>query len=186
QLLVLVERLDELAVRFAQLVLEDHELLGRLLHLLAQATRFRLERPDVRLEILDLDFVLGESAPIVGVRHGQELGEALHPLGCGIPARIALLLELLHVDPFLSLGEPPGVWDAPRSFTLRGRPQYRCPFPSKSSELPPARDSELSKFIQLFRSKLSPSTYCSHQQERRVSVAGSVVGERSHPRVTQV
>src|SRR5467141_498374 len=60
QLLVLVEGLDELAVRLAQLALEDHEVLRRVLELLAQVNGLGLERADVGLEVLDLDLVLRE------------------------------------------------------------------------------------------------------------------------------
>ena len=102
ELLVLVERLHELAIGLAQLVLEDHRLLRRVLELLAQADGLRLERADVGLEILHLDLVLGEAPPVVRVGHGEELGEPLHPFGRRLSARIALLLELLHVRPFLS------------------------------------------------------------------------------------
>src|SRR5881397_1555197 len=54
ELLVLVERLHELAVRFPQLVLEDHEVLGRVLELLAEVDGLGLERADVGLQVLDL------------------------------------------------------------------------------------------------------------------------------------
>ncbi len=100
ELLVLVERLDELAIGLAQLVLQDHELLRRVLQLLAQPARLGLERADVGLEVLDLDLVLRETPPIVRVGHGEEFREALHPFGRGLSARIALLVELLHVRPF--------------------------------------------------------------------------------------
>ncbi len=102
QLLVLVEGLDELPVGLAQLVLQDHELLRRVLELLAEPARLALERADVGLQILNLNLVLGKTTPIVGISHGEELREPFHPFGRGVPARIALLVELLHVRPSLS------------------------------------------------------------------------------------
>jgi len=62
QLLVLVERLHELPVRLAELVLQDHEILRRVLELLPEMHGLRLERPDVGLEVLDLDLILRETA----------------------------------------------------------------------------------------------------------------------------
>ena len=50
-------------------------------------------------EILHLDLVFGESPPVIGFRHWQVLGQPLHPLGGGLPVRIALLVELLHMPP---------------------------------------------------------------------------------------
>src|SRR5262249_910384 len=79
ELLVLIERLNELAVRFTELVLEDHEILRRVLQLLPEVDGLRLERPDIGLEVLNLDFVLRETAARARIRHrrGKELREAL-------------------------------------------------------------------------------------------------------------
>src|SRR5262245_59702732 len=102
QLLVLVERLDELTVRLAELVLEDHELLGHVLHLLAKTAGLSLQRTNVGLKVLNLNLVLGEPASVIGIRHGQELGKPLHSFRCRLTAGVALLFELLHVHPSLS------------------------------------------------------------------------------------
>src|SRR3990172_6558880 len=97
ELLVLVERLHELAVGLAQLVLEDHEVLRRVLELLPEVDGLRLERADVGLEVLHLDLVLGQAAARAGVGHGrgEELGE---PLAAGA----TLLVELLHSPSLLT------------------------------------------------------------------------------------
>src|SRR4029077_13427050 len=91
ELLVLVERLNELPVRLTELVLEDHEVLGRVLELFPQVNSLRFQRPDVRLKVLHLDFVLRKTTTRARIRHrgGKELGEAL-------TARATLLVELLH------------------------------------------------------------------------------------------
>src|SRR3990170_584494 len=97
EFLVLVERLDELAVRLAQLVLEDHEILRRVLELLPEVDGLGLERPDVGLQILKLDLVLREAAPRVRIGHGR--GEELRePLA----TRAGLLIELLHSPSLLT------------------------------------------------------------------------------------
>src|SRR5437899_2623464 len=97
ELLVLVERLNELPVRLAQLVLEDHEVLRCVLELLPEVNRLGFERPDVRLKVLHLDFVLRETAPRarIGHRGGKDLGEALS-------TRATLLVELLHSPSLLT------------------------------------------------------------------------------------
>ena len=104
ELLVLVEGLDELAVGLAQLVLEDHELLGRVLELLAEVDGLGLERADVGLEVLDLDLVLGQAAAVGGVGHraGTWTGPSFLRR-CSL-VRVPFLLELLHVPRFLSAG----------------------------------------------------------------------------------
>ncbi len=81
ELLVLVERLHELPVGLAQLVLQDHRLLGRVLGLLPEADGLRLERADVGLEVLHLDLVLRETSAVVRVGHREELGQPFHPFG---------------------------------------------------------------------------------------------------------
>src|SRR2546430_770051 len=97
ELLVLVERLNELAVRLTELVLEDHEVLGRVLELLPQVNGLRFERSNVRLKVLHLNFVLRETATRARIRHrsGEELGEAL-------ATRATLLVELLHSPSLLT------------------------------------------------------------------------------------
>src|SRR6267142_5002380 len=97
ELLVLVERLHELPVRLTQLVLEDHEILRCVLELLAEVNGLGFERPNVRLKVLHLDFVLRETAPRarIGHRGGEELREALS-------ARATLLVELLHSPSLLT------------------------------------------------------------------------------------
>ena len=97
ELLVLVERLHELAIRLAELVLEDHELLGRLLELLPEVDGLRLQRSDVSLEVLDLDLVLGETAARarIGHRRGKELRKPF-------ATRATLLIELLHSPSLLT------------------------------------------------------------------------------------
>src|SRR3990170_1537046 len=97
ELLVLVERLHELAVGLAQLVLEDHEVLRRVLELLPEVDGLRLERADVGLQVLHLDLVLGQAAARARVGHGR--GEELRePLAAGA----TLLVELLHSPSLLT------------------------------------------------------------------------------------
>src|SRR5215472_3234197 len=69
ELLVLIESLNELAIGFAQLVLEDHELLRRVLELLPQAAGLGFEGVHVGLKVLDLYFVLGQPATVIRIRH---------------------------------------------------------------------------------------------------------------------
>src|SRR5499426_746445 len=98
ELLVLIERLHELTVGLAQLVLEDHEVLRCVLELLAEVHGFRFERSNVRLKVLHLNFVLRETATRarIGHRGGKELGEALST------TRATLLVELLHSPSLLT------------------------------------------------------------------------------------
>src|SRR5205809_741188 len=98
ELLVLVERLHELAVRFPQLVLEDHEVLWRVLELLAEVDGLGLERADVGLQVLDLDFILREPAACARIGHGggKEFREPF-------ATRATLLVELLHSSSLLTL-----------------------------------------------------------------------------------
>src|SRR2546428_436954 len=88
---------NELAVRLPQLVLEDHEVLGGVLELLPEVDGLGLERPDVGLEVLDLDFVFREPAARARIGHGggQELRE---PLATGV----TLFVELLHSPSLLT------------------------------------------------------------------------------------
>src|SRR5437667_198816 len=97
ELLVLIERLHELPVRLAELVLEDHEILGCVLELFAEMDGLRLERPDVCLEVLHLDLVLRETAASARIGHGRrkELREAL-------ATGATLLVELLHSPSLLT------------------------------------------------------------------------------------
>jgi len=97
ELLVLIERLHELAVRLTELVLEDHEVLRCVLELLPEVNGLCLERPNVRLKVLHLDFVLRETAARarIGHRGRKELREALS-------ARATLLVELLHSPSLLT------------------------------------------------------------------------------------
>ena len=134
ELLVLVERLHELAIGLAQLVLEDHELLRRVLQLLAQAPGLGLERADVGLEILDLDLVLRQPAAVVGISHGEELGKPLHALRKRAPGWDCSSSRTPSCPP-VPFSVNHGRFRRAARPGCRKRPQYRRPFRVKSSEL---------------------------------------------------